>query len=145
MSKKDAPLARWPSFEWPVFRTLSIAEPAWVPAIDVFEKDNRLVTKIELPGIKKEDIRVEIADGQLAIAGERKSEVEQTQDQFYRREWAYGSFYRAVPLPDGVKLEDITATYADGVLVVSVPLPVKRPSRTHRVPIEDMPGATKVA
>ena len=145
MSKKESALARWPSFEWPVFRTLSLAEaPAWVPAIDVFEKDNRLVTKIELPGIKKEDVKVEVADGQLVISGERKSEVEEKKEQYYRCEREYGSFYRAVPLPEGVKLDDVKATFADGILEVSIPLPPKA-AKARSVKIEDAPGAHKAA
>ena len=65
---------------------------------------------------------MEVTDGRLAISGERKSETEEKKDNFYRCERAYGSFYRSVPLPEGAKLEDVKATFADGVLEVSVPL-----------------------
>ena len=73
--------------------------------------------------MKKEDVSVEVADGCLALSGERKPEKEEKKDNFYRSEREYGSFYRAVPLPEGVKLEDVKATFADGVLEVSVPRP----------------------
>ena len=92
----------------------------------MFEKDNRLVTRVDLPGMKKEDVSVEVTDGHLALSGERKRETEEKKDNFYRSEREYGSFYRAVPLPEGVKLEDVKATFSDGVLEVSVPL-VKSP------------------
>jgi HSP20 family protein len=119
-------------------RTLTRQEPGdWMPQIDVFERDKRLVTKVDLPGMKKEDVKVEVTDGHLAISGQRKSETEDTKDNVYRRERSSGSFYRAVPLPEGVKLEDVKATFADGVLEVSIPLPVKTESTPRAVPIEE--------
>jgi HSP20 family protein len=136
----------WPSFQWPVFRDKQVIEAAnWVPGIDVFEKDNRLVTRIDLPGVKKEDVKVEVTEGQLAITGERKSEAEEKKDRFYRCERAYGSFYRTVPLPEGVKAEEVKATFADGVLEVSVPLPAKVEPRPTKVEITEGPKASKAA
>lgn len=132
---------RFPRF----FRTLRSAEPTgWFPEIDVFEKDNRLVTKIDLPGLKKDDVKVEVVEGQLVISGERKSEAEETKEQYYRCEREYGSFYRSVPLPEGVKLEDVKATFTDGVLEVSVPLPVKAEAKPHTVEIQE-PAPAKAA
>lgn len=113
----------------------------WSPELDVFEKDNRLITKVDLPGMKREDVRVEVMDGHLVIAGERKSETEETKDNVYRCEREYGSFYRAVPLPEGVKVEDIKASFADGVLEVSVPLQAKPEAKAHKVEIEGPPAA----
>ena len=136
----------WPSFRWPSFRTRPAAEAAtWFPEIDVFEKDNRLVTKIDLPGMKKEDVKVEVTDGQLAISGERKSESEEKRENFYRCEREYGSFYRAVPLPEGVKLEDVKAMFSDGVLEVSVPLPAKLETKARKVEVQEAPKAAKTA
>jgi HSP20 family protein len=136
----------WPSFRWPFFQTQPAAESAtWVPGIDVFEKDNRLVTKIDLPGMKKEDVKVEVTEGHLAISGERKSESEEKKEHFYRCEREYGSFYRAVPLPDGVKLEDVKATFADGVLEVSVPMPAKPEAKARQVEIQDGAKTAKTA
>jgi HSP20 family protein len=130
----------WPTFRWPLVRPKALSEgAAFTPAVDVFEKDNRLFTRVDLPGLKKEDVKVEVIDGQLSISGERKSEVEETKDDFYRCEREYGSFYRSVPLPEGVKLEDVKATFADGVLEVSVPLPVKPKLETRTIQIEE-PG-----
>ena len=134
----------WPSFRRS-FRALAGKGATWAPEIDVFEKDNRLFTKIDLPGMKKEDVKVEVADGHLAISGERKSEAETKKDNFYRCEREYGSFYRAVPLPDGVKLEDVKATFADGVLEVSVPLPAKAEPKVRTVEIQETAKAAKPA
>jgi len=125
--------ATWPSFRWPLLRTRAIGGSAsWTPGIDVFEGDNRLVTKIDLPGMKKEDVKVEVINGHLTISGERKTEAEERKEHYYRSEREYGSFYRTVPLPEGVKLDDVKATFADGVLEVSVPMPVAQPEETTR-------------
>jgi HSP20 family protein len=134
------------SFRWPLFRTRpSLSEPRWFPEIDVFERDKRLVTKVDLPGMKKEDVKVEVTDGHLAISGERRSEAEEKKEQFYRCEREYGSFYRAVPLPEGVKLEDVKATFADGVLEVSVPLPAQIGAKVRNVEVEEAAKPTKTA
>lgn len=135
----------WARFRWPAFRFGRTAEEAWTPQADVFEKDNRLITRIDLPGLKKEDVKVEVTDGYLAISGERKREEEEKGDQFYRCEREYGSFYRSVPLPEGVRLDDVKATFADGVLEVSVPLPAKPEATVRKVAIEEPPKAKAAA
>jgi HSP20 family protein len=117
----------------------------WAPAIEVFEKDRRLVTRIELPGLKKEDVKVEVTDGQLAISGERKREAETKTDSVYRCEREYGRFYRAVPLPEGVKIDDVKATFADGVLEVTVPLPAAAQAEIRSVPIQEPAKPAKTA
>ena len=135
----------WPTFRWPGFGRWRGVEGAWNPEIEVFEKNNRLVTRIDLPGLKKEEVKVEVTDGYLAVSGERKREEEEKKEEFYRCEREYGSFYRAVPLPEGVKLEDVKATFADGVLEVSVPLPVKPEAKVRTVEIKEATKATKAA
>jgi HSP20 family protein len=126
----------WPAFRWPIaFNKPLAGDIPFKPAIDVFERDGRLVTKIDLPGMKKEDIKVEATEGYLEISGERKSEVEEKKEAFYRCEREYGSFYRAVPLPEGVNLADVQATFDEGVLEVSVPIPVKANAEVRRVEI----------
>ena len=132
-------------FPAPLFRTGLVSPPTWVPEVDVFEKDNRLVTKIDLPGLKKEDVKVEVTDGHLAISGERKTEAQEKKENFFRCEREYGSFYRAIPLPDGVKFEDVKATFADGVLEVSIPLPAQAQPKPRKVEIQDAPKAATPA
>jgi HSP20 family protein len=132
---------------WPSLRTLRFADAAaWNPRIDVFEKNNRLVTKVDLPGMKKEDVKVEVADGYLIISGERKNEVEEKKDEMYRCERAYGTFYRSVPLPPSVKLEDVKASFTDGVLEVSLPLPAMAVTPAARkIEIQDGAKGVKTA
>ena len=135
----------WPTLRWPAALTVPMDDDiAFKPAIDVFEKGGRLITKIDLPGMKKEDVKVEVTDGYLAISGERKSEIEEQKNALYRCEREYGSFYRAVPLPEGVKLEDVQATFTEGVLEVSVPLPAKTKPEPRRVEIQT-PSPAKAA
>ena len=96
-------------------------------------------TKVDLPGMKKEDITVEMTEGRLILTGERKRESEEKKDNVYRTEREYGGFYRVVPLPEGVKLEDMKATFADGVLEVSVPLPARAEPKLRKIDIQE-PG-----
>jgi HSP20 family protein len=94
---------------------------AWAPRADVFERNGNLVIKAELPGLKKEDIQVTFDNGNLTIQGERKEESEVKDEDYYRCERSYGSFFRRMTLPPGTEADKITATYADGVLEVQVP------------------------
>jgi HSP20 family protein len=110
---------------------------SWTPRIDVFERNNRLVTCIDLPGVKKEDVAVEVMDGSLLLSGERKTETEERNDNFFRSEREYGMFRRVIPLPEGVKTDEIKASFKDGVLEVSVPLPERTETRSRRIAIED--------
>jgi HSP20 family protein len=139
----DEPL--WPSFRWPSRAFAAHRAISWSPEVDVFEKDNRLITKVDLPGMKREDVKVEVTDGHLAISGERKSETEEKKDNVYRCEREYGSFYRAVPLPEGVKLDDVKASFSNGVLEVSVPLPAKPEAKVRTVEIQDATAAKTAA
>jgi HSP20 family protein len=134
-----------PFFRWPSLRRRATEEIGWYPEIDVFEKDGRLLTKIDLPGMKKEDVKVEVTDGQLAISGERKRETEEKEKDFYRCEREYGSFYRAVPLPEGAKVDDVKATFAEGVLEVSVPLPARPEAKVRKVEIQESKAAKTAA
>ncbi len=94
----------------------------WVPAMDVFPRDGDLVVRAELPGIDPEkDVDISFQDGVLTIRGERRDESRHEGEGTYRIESSYGSFERSVLLPEGVKEEDIGATYENGVLEVVVP------------------------
>jgi HSP20 family protein len=136
----------WPSFRWPAFRGFALPDAvAWSPKVDVFEKEGRLFTRVDLPGVKKGDVKVEVTDGRLALSGERTQEKEEKKDNTYRTEREYGSFYREVPLPEGVRLDDVKATFADGVLEVSVPLPARQEAKVRKVEIQEPATATKTA
>ena len=88
-------------------------------------------------------MKVEINDGRLVISGERKTEAEEKKEGFYRRERSYGSFYRAIPLPDGARVEDVKATFSAGVLEVSIPLPANVTPKPQSIQIEEPAKAEK--
>lgn len=108
------------------FRSLApLAEGMWAPRMDVFEKNSNLMIKAELPGVEKENIRVEMVEGDLIVHGERKSESEVKDGDYYRLERAYGSFRRRLPIPFEVKPEQVKANYKDGVLEIQIPRPAQ--------------------
>jgi HSP20 family protein len=123
---------------WPMFRARARTEAMpWSPNIDVFEKEDRLIARVDLPGTKKEEVKVEVVDGWLAISGERKHEMNEEKENFYRREREYGTFYRALPLPEGAKVEEVKAVFDNGVLEVTVPLLVRAEMTPRAVTIEE--------
>lgn len=93
----------------------------WTPALDLHEDKDRFIVKIELPGMKKEDINVSLHDGSLSISGERKNEEKYEESEVYRSERFFGRFQRTVSLPATVDAEEIKAQYGDGVLTVTLP------------------------
>jgi HSP20 family protein len=107
----------------------------WSPAIEVSESEGHLKVHAELPGLKPEDVRVEVANDQLIIQGERKSEQEENRKGVYRSERRYGQFYRAIPLPEGTNTEQAKAQYKDGVLEIAIPIPEQKSNR-REIPIE---------
>jgi HSP20 family protein len=110
-------------------------ESFWSPTIEVSQSDGQLKVHADLPGLKPEDIRLEVQDDQLIIQGERKYEHEEKKKGFYRSERHYGQFYRAIPLPEGANTEQAKAQFKNGVLEISLPVP--EPKSNHReIPIE---------
>jgi len=112
----------------------------WVPAMDLVEEGERYVLRADLPGVREQDVKVELEDNVLTVSGERRSEHEQRGDGYYRVERSSGGFSRSLVLPDGVDPEQIRAHIENGVLEVSVPKPAER--RPHRVAI-DVAGSAK--
>jgi HSP20 family protein len=97
------------------------AHTLWVPQVEVFERDNELVVRADLPGIPKEDLRVEITDGMLTIEGERRSEHTEERGNVYRSERVYGTFRRQIPLPEDVNVDEAKVKFRNGVLEVTIP------------------------
>lgn len=113
-------------------------ENRWSPEIEMYERDNQLVVCADLPGMKKEDIHVEINDEALIIQGERKQEFTDNQEGYQRSERSYGSFYRTIPLPDGIDPEQLKANFQDGVLKITAPLPAQQKQRqSRRIEVQD--------
>jgi HSP20 family protein len=98
----------------------------WNPKVDIFEEDDQFVVKAELPGVEKDKIAIDINGRVLTVKGERASENEVKEKNYYRRECAYGTFQRSFTLPNETDSEQIKAEYKDGVLRVSIPKPEAR-------------------
>jgi HSP20 family protein len=94
---------------------------AWAPAVDIYETENELVIKADLPDVAEKDIDVRIENNMLTIRGERKFEESVKEDNYLRVERAYGSFSRSFSLPNTVNTEAIKASYKDGVLKIELP------------------------
>lgn len=105
----------WPESE----EAMSLA--TWAPACDVFENDNSITIKAELPGVKREDVKVTIENNVLMLKGERKFEDEVKRENFHRVERAYGEFMRSFTLPNYVDAANIKAEFKDGILNLTLP------------------------
>jgi len=107
----------------------------WTPNIEVKEQNSNFVVCADLPGLSKDDVKVEATDEGLVIQGERKREEEEREQTYYRSERAYGRFYRLIPLPESAQLENAKAQFSNGVLEVVIP--VSEAERKKReIPIE---------
>lgn len=110
-------------------------ESSWVPALEIAERENDLVVRADLPGMRREDIEVDVTDDVLTISGERKKEQTESREGFFRSERSYGRFARTLALPEGVDAGAVAATFKDGVLEIVVPMP-KRTENRRRVEIK---------
>jgi HSP20 family protein len=95
----------------------------WAPEVEVFQKNHELTIRADLPGLKREDVTVDITDNDVTIQGERKHEKEEEREGYYRSERGYGSFCRVIPLPEGAISEQAKANFKDGVLEITMPAP----------------------
>jgi HSP20 family protein len=95
----------------------------WRPVVDIYDEDDKIVIKAEIPGVDKDHIRVDLEDRVLTISGERSHEDEVKEGNYYRKERSYGKFQRAFTLPAGLDPDKVDAEYKDGVLRVMIPKP----------------------
>jgi HSP20 family protein len=120
-----------PSVVWPTINRLSnlgneLSElfeaplAGWLPALDVQENKDNFTVRVELPGLKREDIEVSLEDGALTISGERKTETPAEGTEVHRQERYYGKFSRVLTLPTAVSADKVKAQYKDGILTVTL-------------------------
>lgn len=166
--KQERPeLSRWVGFDAPLFRGSlfgvnpfalmrqftedmdrifgqtprgTVEGTAWSPAIEVKQKEGKLLVTAELPGLKKEDVKVHIDGDTLVVEGERKQEKEEKREGYYHSERSYGKFCRSILLPDGAKTDRVAAQFNNGVLEVTVPVAEVKPNRQD-VPVQEGPKA----
>jgi HSP20 family protein len=97
------------------------AQSTFLPAVDIVERENDFLVKVELPGVHKEDVKITVQDDLLTIRGEKKSEEEKKGENYHRVERSYGNFQRSFTLPSSIKNEKIEASFINGVLHVTLP------------------------
>jgi HSP20 family protein len=102
--------------DWPAF----MGGEKWWPAIDIAESDKEITVRAEIPGIDPKELDVTVTGNQLVISGEKKESSEKKEKGFYHSEARYGSFRRAIPLPEGIDSEHVDANYANGILTLKL-------------------------
>ena len=107
---------------WPLrWRRVPAEEMAWAPSLEMYEKEDRFVVRVELPGVKREDIDISMTGEILTIRGERKAPTEISVEEYHRCEVCYGLFSRSITVPAAVDATKVEATYSEGVLEVTMP------------------------
>jgi HSP20 family protein len=110
----------------------------WAPRVEAFQNGDQFIVRAELPGLKKDDVQVEVTDDVLTIRGERRDEREEQREGVFHSEREYGEFYRSIALPDGVIADNAKASFKDGVLEITMPAP---PAETRARKLEISEGA----
>jgi HSP20 family protein len=109
----------------------------WSPRVEAFQKGDRFIVRADLPGLKKDDIQIELGDEAITIHGERRNEHEEEREGYYHSEREYGSFYRTIPLPDGAIGESAQASFKDGTLEITLQAPPAETRRGRRIEINE--------
>ena len=107
----------------------------WAPPVEIRERGGNLIVCADLPGMNKDDVKVEVTDDGLVIQGHRHREEEEKREGFYRSERSYGEFHRLIPLPDEAKVDQARAQFNNGVLEISIPIPQAERKR-REIPVE---------
>ncbi len=129
---RGGPAAMWRPFEdmerfmdefmrgWPMWQRMP-TEMTWVPNIEMLDKQDSIIVRAELPGMRREDINISVTGNILTISGERKTDSSVKSEDYYRSELSYGKFSRSITLPTTVDAEKINATFENGVLEITLP------------------------
>jgi HSP20 family protein len=115
----------------------------WAPEVEVFERAGELVVRADLPGLNKDDIKIDVTDRAITIEGERKQEHEESDNGYYRSERSYGRFSRRIPLPEGVDIDTANADFRDGVLEVTLAVPERKERKTRKLEVADKSISTR--
>ena len=118
----------------PFWGTDENVSTSWMPPVDIFESPAEITISLEVPGVRKEDVQVELNDSTLTITGERRLENEEQRDNYHRVERRYGRFARSFTVPPNVDREALRAEYQDGILCVR--LPKREEARPRTITVE---------
>ena len=157
--EKPAEVAKWPGFDMPSFGSnwfelnpfalmkkfgvgldhafhMSMAENGmWAPTVEVKEAGGKFRVSAELPGVKPNDIKVHVSEDAVTLEGERRHEREESRDGMYHSERSYGRFYRSIPLPKDANGEKATASYTNGILEITIPVPESK-TKPREIPVK---------
>ena len=125
----------WRENDIPVRREYMFESIATFPRIDVRESDNETVIEAELPGMKKEDVDVSISNGTLTVKAERREEKEKNRRGFYSLARSWSVFEKTIPLPDGIDIDHVEASFKRGVLRVILPKTAGARERIRQIPV----------
>jgi HSP20 family protein len=114
------------------------------PAVDIFEREGNIVVQADLPGLKADQVKVEITDDGIVIRGESQEEQEQRGENFYRCERSHGQFYRLIPLPEHADADRAQARFNDGMLEVTIPAAEPR-RKSREIPVESQATQSQAA
>jgi HSP20 family protein len=109
----------------------------WAPRIEAFQKGDQFMVRAELPGLKKDDVKVELTEDALTLHGERREEHEEEREGYYHSEREYGQFHRTIPLPEGVISESAKASFRNGVLEITIQAAPAETRGARTVEIQD--------
>ena len=112
-----------------------ISTRSWAPPVDIYETDNDLVMKVELPGVEPKDVEVRVEDNNLYLKGERKFEKEVNEQNYHRVERSYGSFARSFSLPSSISADKVKAEFKDGLLVLTLPKREEAKPKTIKIEV----------
>ncbi len=124
-----SPLNQWEKDMERVFRGPATKEAIYTPACEIRDEEKQFTISLDVPGLKQEEIDIEVKDNRLHVTGERKTEVKTEQDQVVKTEKRYGKFTRVFSLPQHVNTEGIEAAYENGVVMIMIPKEVKTQSK----------------
>jgi len=119
----------------PFFRESELSTRTWAPPVDIYEDENKLVLKADLPGVEPKDVEIKVEDGMLYLNGERKFEKEVKEENYHRVERSYGAFSRSFSLPTSIDSEKIAAEYKDGQLILTMPKREEAKPKTIKVSV----------
>lgn len=117
----------------------------WIPSMDSYMKEGKLVVRVDLPGIDPKDIEVFVTGNVLTVKGERKADVEEKKAGFIFHETSYGSFERTVTLPEGCDINKVHASYRNGVLELTMPAKAEALGKRVKVEVEEAKETKKAA
>ena len=112
-------------------------ELSWIPRTETVQKGDQFIVRAELPGLKKDDVQVDLGENALTIRGERREEHHEERQGYFHSEREYGQFYRTIPLPEGVIAESARASFRNGVLEITMQAPPAEAARGRRLEITD--------